>query len=191
MTTTMFELSTVQTVDVKNVGQVTFDVSAWGNDFVASAVRYACRIKIDQARNKKVGIAAGEYRTEQEKREAIELAIETLRKGEWTQRATAAATLDECEKQLRSVLADQFVKAGQKKSEAAKMATQADRWDLFRTLVVQKKLASVASSKEDLAELMLKLDDRTNAARHTLENLAENRAAAILKMLQETEVELF
>ncbi len=180
-----FTLPSTLTVQVTDVGLVSIDTSKWNDEFVSAAVQYACRIKIDQKRNAPLP----EGKTEQHRRDAISAVIKSLNDGEWSQRATTAAKLDEKEKQLRLLLVDQFKKADVKPTEAANYARLANRWELFRDLVMKPKIVAVATP-EELPGMLANLEARTAAARHTLENHAENRAQVIMEALKGMEVDL-
>lgn len=180
---TTFNLPATLTVEVTDVGIVTIETAAWSDEFILSALRYACRIKIDQKRN-------APHETEGKKREAIAEAIANLNKGEWSQRATVAAKLDGVEKELRALLSAEFVKAGVKKSQADEYSRLATRWDTFRDLVVKPLIAKLATSDLERQQLMEKLEDRTAAYRHTIEQHAANRYAAIEAALKGMEFQL-
>jgi hypothetical protein len=173
------------TVQVTDVGLVELDTAKWTKEFVVAAVQYACRIKIDQKRNAPLP----EGKTEQHRRDAIQAVIDQMNAGEWSVRATAAAKLDETEKQLRLLLVAQFVKAKVKPTEAQNYARGANRWELFRDLVMKPKIMEVATA-EELPGMLANIQQRVDTARHTLEQNAENRANAIMEALKGMEVDL-
>lgn len=170
------------TVEVKEVGIVTLDTDKWTEEFVLSAVRFACRVKIDAKRNV-------QDKTDAEKRDLVTAMIAQLEGGEWKQGATVAAKLDETEKQLRQMLSDEFFKVTKKRAQADADARDIKRWETFRDVVMKAKIAAVATDAEELQQLMLKLQERTDAARHSFENAAQRRADAILAATQAIQID--
>ena len=173
----------VLTLEIKDAGLVSVDTSKWSEQFVLQAVRYACRMKVDQARNK------DSEASPQAKRDAMAKAVEALETGEWKQAATMAASLTDAEKELRVLLAKEFLKVIKKKTECENMAKGVERWELYRDLVVKPKLVEIATSPEELQELMEKLQLRADNAKFALENRAQRNAEALRKLREEMDAE--
>lgn len=169
----------VLTVQIKDIGLVCVKTEKWSPEFVLQLVQYACRVKIDQAKNK------DKDATQAKRAEEIAKAVAQLESGEWTQRASVAASLDDEERELRALLAKEFFKVHGKKTQAEADARLANRWEVFRDVVLKKKIQEVATDAAELQELMGKLEQRLVSARHTLEARARNNAEDIRKMREE------
>ena len=106
-----------------------------------------------------------------------------LEAGEFEVRVGSAATLTLVEEQFRQLLAEEFRKAGQKKSECDKMARSAEREALFRDLCVKPLYAKLGVSVEP-ETLQAKADEFL----HLFSVKAENNAETIRQMKASNEI---
>ena len=165
------------TVDVKDMGLVVIETEKWSDQFVKDVVKAFLKLKLEQQRY-------GD-KTEREKSEAVEKKRQELEAGEFESRVGSAATLTLVEEQFRTLLSDEFKKAGQKKSECDKMARSAEREALFRDLCVKPLYAKLGVSVEPEA-LQAKADEFL----HLFQVKAENNAEVIRQMKASNEIKV-
>lgn len=174
MTTTV-TLPPAFTVDVKDMGLVQIETAKWSEQFVKDVVRAFLKLKLEQQRY-------GD-KTDREKSEAVEAKRRELENGEFEIRNGSAATLTLAEEQFRQLLAEEFFKAGVKKSECAKMARGSDREELFRDLCVKPLYAKLGVAVD--AET---LQAKANEFLHLFSVKAENNAERIRQMKAENQI---
>lgn len=157
------------TVDVKDMGLIVIETARWSDQFVKDVLKAFLKLKLEQQRY-------GE-KSDSQKSEDVEKKRKELEAGEFEVRVGSAATLTLVEEQFRTLLSEEFKKAGQKKSECDKMARSAEREQLFRDRCVKPLYAKLGVSVEPEA-LQAKADEFL----HLIQVKAENNAEVIRQM---------
>ena len=165
------------TVDVKDMGLVVIETARWSEQFVKDVLKAFLKQKLEQQRY-------GE-KSDSQKSEDVEKKRKELENGEFEVRVGSAATLTLVEEQFRTLLSEEFKKAGQKKSECDKMARSAEREQLFRDLCVKPLYAKLGVSVEPEA-LQAKADEFL----HLFQVKAENNAEVIRQMKASNEIKV-
>ena len=174
----IFSLPPSFTVDVKDMGLVVIETEKWTDEFVRDCMKAFLKGKLEQQRY-------GEGKTDAKKREDVEAQRKKFENGEFEVRIGAAATLTLAEEEFRVLLAQEFIAAKQKKSEADKMARGADREELYRDLVIKRLYAELG--QEPTAE---KLQEVADKKLHLLKMKAENNAARLKEMRESNDIEV-
>ena len=145
----MSKVVEIPVLTVKNqAGLFTFDLTEAPDEFVLQALQHGLKQKLGDAWSTAKN-TDGTPGTIAVRTAAVAKVAEQLKTWQWSKRLSEGERLDLYEQCLRSVLSDQFFKAGMKRVEADKASRDSKtRAELYRDTVIKPQLMRVAPDRE-------------------------------------------